>query len=106
MIELHYAPLVLDGDIPCYKFKTTHDLIDFVRWRCLPIENVVFVLAIGDTVFVTESPYIILFKNIDLYPETPKEFHIQEYSSYEIAYGVALEMMELNPLCYLNATNI
>lgn len=118
MIKLHYAPLVLDGDIPCYEFENAVQL----HFHLLQIlkEGIVYLVATEDDIYVSEHNGTIqeFFKQRCprfLFTEIEKEechelvdkeesrvvvFYLQEYASYEEAYEVALDMKETSPLCY------
>lgn len=123
--KLHYAPLDLNGqDIQELNFEDTLELTAFVM-SGTSTDEVVFLISIGDEVIVTESILFVLkylqgelyhkpiFDNTlrdlqkefdDLLNEVTKttniDIFLQEYSTYEEAYKVALEMREQSPLCY------
>lgn len=120
MIKLHYAPLVLDGDIPCYDFERVDQIREYFKVLVSKVmvngqhgnykdSEIVYVftwdaLGVEDAeVFVTSKIYFIAdlfsqshFFGFDLIPV----FYLQEYASYEEAYKVALDMKETSPLCY------
>jgi hypothetical protein len=104
--KLNYASLVLDGDIPCYEFKSKDELLAFVGSEMFPLrDDIVYLVCIEDEVFVTERGIFVyeLFENslrsVWAYYEGDA-CHIHEYSSYEEAYKVALDLKETSPLCY------
>ena len=105
-MELFYAKINLDGDIPAYKFETKEELINFIDHSIifpLKMENEkVFLLAINDEVFVTENGQLMreLIEKDLYYLEVFEAIHIQEYSSFEEAYEVALLMKEVSLLAY------
>jgi len=99
--KLYYAELNNHDDIPCIEFDSEDELIEEVIGYILEPIDIVWVLAWDGEVFVSNESLII--ENIlgSAYFEE-KEVHIQEYSSYEEAYKIALAMKEPNPLCYKN----
>lgn len=104
IFKLHYVSLKLQGDIPCFKFKKHSDMIDFIDEKCINrIGKVVWLLAKSDLkdVFVSESHISIqdFLKNKYCW-QTTGDYFFQEYSSFEEAYKVALDMKEESPLCY------
>lgn len=108
--KVHYAKLNLQGDIPCYEFQGIEDLRTFVngiidQHSGFKAENMVYLIAIQDDVFVTENLQLVqeLFDgNLNsAYPfYEGEDVFIHEYQSYEEAYKVALDMKEDSPLCY------
>jgi|688.fasta_scaffold768566_1 hypothetical protein len=108
--KIHYAELVLEGDIPCFVF----DNIEGVRTFVAEIlsqhpdgqsHNMIYLVVIDDDIFVTDNCVLIqeLFDgNLNsVYPFFEgQSIYIQEYESYQAAYEVALTMMEGHPLCY------
>ena len=108
--KLHYAKLDLQGDIPCYELSGIEEVKNFVsgivgQHPTGNAENMVYLIAIQDEVFVTENCQLVqeLFDgNMNsAYPFYENEpIFIQEYPSYEDAYKVALDMKEENSLCY------
>ena len=122
MIELHYAKIDLDEDIPCYLIETRMQLkIDFLfaGGRFNKSSNVVYLASVNENVFVSHDFNVIyncihnfLPSGISLFAEEilsnverealnyTVKLYIQEYPSYEEAYIVALDMMESNELCY------
>ncbi len=113
--KVHYAKLNLQGDIPCYEFQGIEDLRTFVngiidQHSGFKAENMVYLIAIQDDVFVTENLQLVqeLFDgNLNsAYPfYEGEDIFIQEYQSYQEAYKVALDMKEDSPLCYSSQTN-
>ena len=103
MIHLHLA--IYRGDAQLIKFFTTVDLCEYLKE--LNQFNCIW-LATDDG----ESGEIIITENIDILIEvieksifnltweSPKNFYVQEYQTYEDAYAVALSMREGNPKCY------
>ena len=106
--KLHYAKLDLQGDIPCLEFPSIEEVRSFITSIVYPLKMVnkkVYVVAIQDEVIVTENGLLVeeLFDgNLNsAYPfYEVEDIFIQEYSSYEEAYKVALDMKEVSPLCY------
>ena len=105
--KLHYAKLDLQGDIPCLEFPSIEEVRSFITSIVYPLKMVnkkVYVVAIQDEVIVTENGLLVeeLFDgNLNsAYPfYEGEDIFIQEYSSYEEAYKVALDMKEVSPLC-------
>lgn len=118
--KLHYAPLDLQGkDIELYDFKTSLETNAFILSEPNPKQPTVYLIAIDEMVFVSEyisfisiifeaftkqiSPIVIKNGIWEIAEDlTDKEVNIflQEYSSYEEAYKVALDMKEESKLCY------
>jgi hypothetical protein len=117
MADLHYAKLNLrDEDILVYKVKSLKwlgSVIDEITFKHLnpsrscEKNNCVYLFAYeyGDRseVFVTHNFYWLW---IDLQRTLKKKvfnditFFLQEYTSYQEAYKVALQMKEVYHLCY------
>jgi hypothetical protein len=107
--KLHYAKLHLgEQDIPCIEFSTSKKRIEYISDIIhAKSEQVVFLLAfedeIDDSIYIGDS--VITFEPLwrisdsDIEPFAKNAF-LQEYSSYEEAYKVALDMKEVSPLCY------
>jgi hypothetical protein len=108
--KLHYAKLDLQGDIPCYELNGIEEVRNFVsgivgQHPTGKAEKMVYLIAIQDDVFVTQNCQLVqeLFDgNLNsVYPFFEGEdIFIQEYSSYEEAYKIALNIKEVSPLCY------
>ena len=111
--KIYYAPVDLQGDIPCLEFSLIDEVRSFISSIVYPIRMVnekIYVVAIQDEIIVTENGLFIddLFNKqfFSVYPFYEcDEIHIQEYLSYEEAYKIALEMREPNRLCYDNNTD-
>ncbi len=104
-IKVHYAGLELTADIPELVFNTKKSFINWLTDMLYSKKDVVYLVCIQDDIFVSENKQMIcnLFENpltavYPYYEDTP--IFIQEYSSYEDAYDVALDMKEESPLCY------
>ena len=102
--KLHYASLDLKGDIPCFEFKKHSDMIDFIDEKCINRNGkAVWLLArqgLTD-VFVSGSHISIQdFLENKYCWQTTGDYFLQEYSSFEDAYKVALDMAEIGPLCH------
>jgi hypothetical protein len=102
--KLHYAPIKLDGDIPCYEFKNYRSMIDFIDKKTYGRNrSVVWILAKNDfeDVIVTQNAYFLqeVIGTLPLW-QTIGDYFLQEYDSFESAYKVALDMMEPYELCY------
>ena len=104
MFKLYYAELDLQGDIPCFEFKTHAQMIDFIDEKCINRSSqLVWLLGREDSsdIFISENHLSIqdFLKNKYLW-NIRGEYFLQEYPSYEEAYGVALSMLETYHLCY------
>jgi len=106
MFKLHYASLDLQGDIPSVEFESKYEMLDYVskvyKNNWLTYLNVVCLVSISDHLIVVNSMSRILnFINDELnHIDFGTDVFLQEYSSYEEAFKVALDMKEENPLCY------
>ena len=102
--NLHYASLHNDGDIPCFKFQTHSNMLDFIDEICIG-KNGEKVWLIGKDnytdIFISESHLSIQnFLEKKYTWQTTGDYFLQEYSSFKEAYKVALYMCEISPLCY------
>jgi hypothetical protein len=105
--ELHYAKLDLQGEIPCYEFQRFQDLINWIfdKYDEFTKYNMVFLMAaegenfdevlIGEDIGIIVEQMEVISEYLDQY-----KYFLQEYSSYEEAYKVALSMKETSALCY------
>jgi hypothetical protein len=99
---LYYAPLDLLEDISEMKTKSISSLQGLLADFIIGKEGKVFLLAFEDDdrhseIFVFDKYSRFLeHKCFSVY----NKVFLQEYSSYEEAYKVALDMREPNPLCY------
>lgn len=105
MFKLHYASLDLgNNDIPCFEFKKHSQMIDFIDEKCINRNGkVVWLLAKEDftDVFISENHLSIQdFLSKKYCWQTTGNYFLQEYTSFEDAYRVALDMSEISPLCY------
>lgn len=103
MITLHLG--IYDGDVEVIKFNTQNELCEYLkeldRFDCIW-------LATEDgekgEVLITENLQTLIsaVKNshFNLLWNSPQNFFVQEYQTYEDAYKVALDMREPNPKCY------
>lgn len=117
--KVHYAPLDLNGkDIQCFTFKKLIETSVFILSEVEKDAPTVFLICIEEVVFISEyisqivkfvqdwtysfSPIVkkLDIWEIDELSNTEINIALQEYSSYEEAYKVALSMKEENPLCY------
>ncbi len=109
MYELHHAPIDLGfNDIPCLKFNSKEflsnaiedalDKDDGQKVYLLTIENY---FGEDSSVFIDDKQENIFhFFCANMNTPTAKKVFLQEYTSYEEAYNVALTMKEGNQLCY------
>ena len=103
MINLNLA--IYQGDIAIIKFHTTNHLCEYLEelnsFDCiwLATEN-----GEKGEILITENLQTLInaVKNshFDLLWNSPQNFYLQEYQTYEDAYKVALDMREANPKCY------
>lgn len=117
--KVHYAPLELNGqDIKCFTFETLVETSAFILTETEIDTEVVFLICIDEILFVSEYiSQIVKFtqdwvkeltpavKKLDIWEidelnNMEINIFLQEYSSYEEAYKVALDMKETSPLCY------
>jgi hypothetical protein len=105
--KLHFATLDLDGcDIPVYEFKKHEQMVDFIDNEYCGKQSKKVLLISKDEfsdVFVSDNYLSIIdFINKKYLYQTVGNYFLQEYSSYEEAYKVALNMAEVSELCYEN----
>jgi hypothetical protein len=127
--QLHYASLELTGDIPCINLENQEELIyqlnghsedplpheRLIPWVKTPFfgrinkreESIVYLCSIEtppseDGVILVDSKPENILAFVSSHTNTPtlKKIFLQEYSSYEEAYKVALNIKEVNPLCF------
>jgi hypothetical protein len=103
--KLHYAKLELDKDIPCLEFSSIKNRNNFITDKVISGgQSKVFILGIEhgsniDSIYIFDNFVTISFLN-DLRLSRWDTMFLQEYSSYEAAYEIALSMKEDSPLCY------
>lgn len=102
---IHYAELGVVGDINSIFFDSLLDAQDFLDSIIYPLSiknERIYLVAIDDEITISENAFYAIDEFIfSFYPESEMEdIYIQEYSSYEEAYKVALNMREESPLCY------
>ena len=102
--NLHYANINAVGDIPCIKFDKHAYMVDFIDQLCVNRkgERVWLISKDGlEDIFISESCLSIesFMQNMDNW-QTVGEYFLQEYSSYEDAHSVALDILENNELRY------
>jgi hypothetical protein len=103
--KLHYAKLDLESkDIELLSFKKHNDLIDFIDENCINrSKQVVWLIAKDESndIFISDSHLSIQdFLSKKYLWQIPDTYYLQEYSSFEDAYSVALSMLETSDLCY------
>jgi len=106
MFKIHYAKKDLGmNDIPCLKFSTAIKRHRFLQDTIIGSRNTVFILAINynkddslDSVFVFDLWNCVRWMDSSIVRQ--KTIYLQEYTSYEEAYKVALDMKETNKMCY------
>jgi len=104
-IMIHLNLGIYDGDVQLIKFFTVSELCKYLkeldRFDCIW-------LATEDgqkgEILITENLKTLIssVKNahFNLLWNSPQNFYVQEYKTYEDAYKVALDMREPNPKCY------
>ena len=99
-VELHYAPINLDSDIPEYYFDSVTELLGFVFSQAS--YEVVHLISIDENVFASHdiSQITRFIKNYEDFYNDGIIVFWQEYDSYESAYRVALTMQETSVFCY------
>lgn len=103
--KLHYAKVDLGlYDIPCIEFNKHSEMIDFIDEKCINrMGKIVWLIAKEDftDLFISESYLSIQdFLSKKYTWQTTGNYFLQEYTSFEDAYKVALDMAEISPLCY------
>ena len=103
MIHLNLG--IYDGDVEVIKFHTQTDLCEYLKE--LKSFNCIWLATEDCTkgeILITENVQTLInaVKNshFNLLWNTPQDFYVQEYQTYEDAYAVALGMREDNPKCY------
>ena len=104
-IMIHLNLGIYDGDVQIIKFFTLNELCEYLkeldRFDCiwLATED-----AEKGEILITENLETLIssVKNshFNLLWNSPQNFYVQEYKTYEDAYKVALDMREPNPRCY------
>jgi hypothetical protein len=100
MVKLHYAELELRGDIKKIKFDNVYKLCGELSNELSNTKDKVYLLSINDNIHVSEHFMLIIHLIITLSEWDDQDIFLQEYNSYESAYKVALDMMEVSHLCY------
>ena len=122
-VKLHYAKIDLEGDIPVFEFEEDESGFFDIDLVCKFIddlypgdfypENIVFLIAHKDDIFISNSLENIVicakaffndFGTSAVIYSDDSSIYLQEYPSYEEAYEVALSMKEENKLCYSSET--
>jgi len=102
--KLHYAEINSQTDIPCFEFKKHNQMIDFIDEHCINRNSQVVWLIAKDNftdVFISENHLSIQnFLMTKYLWQTTGNYFLQEYESFEEAYGVALSIAENSELCY------
>jgi hypothetical protein len=105
--DLHYFPLGGDYDLFPQNFASFYELLEFIEVTITSkrsVDEVVFIFSDDEEVFVTSDPSMVFhtLNSLKTYFDLESEstIFLQEYSSYEEAYEVALEWKENNKLCF------
>ena len=103
MIILNLA--IYDGDIQTIEFYTQKELLEYLfelhTFNCiwLATED-----GANGEILITENVETLINavrnNHFNLLWNSPQNFYVQEYQTYEDAYRVALNMRETNPKCY------
>ena len=104
MIKLHYAKLTDKNNIPCLEFNNQKDFNNFLF---KVTKNIVYLFCFDvfddkQEIFITQDLTLIgaiMSECFDLI-QSENIFYLQEYTSFEEAYQVALSMQETSELCY------
>ena len=106
---LHYGELNDNKDSQKLEFISKRKRLIKLQDKIIGASGKVFLLAIDETngdgsshyfqIYIFEN-WLRVFDEIMSFPAS--EVHLYEYSSYEDAYLVALNMREANPMCYNN----
>lgn len=109
MITLYYAKGTdLEQDVQTLKFKKVKDLLDFVKevFTLNTGKDIVYLSGDGEDndmygeIFTSQNLFTF-YNHIESFNlEADYVFFLHEYESYESAYKVALDMREINELCY------
>ena len=117
---LHYAPVNLNGDIPESSYSNFQSLVTqidatilnrkfkkpLVYLLAMEIEGENYEQKANGEILVTKYPdmvgrFLTLLHNYAIGKSNLTiNFFLQEYTSFEDAYKVALDMRENSPLCY------
>lgn len=103
MIHLNLS--IYKGDAKIIKFLTTQHLVEYLKelhsFECIWLatddgENgeILITENLDGLILAVKEGYFNLLWN------SPQNFFVQEYQTYEDAYKVALNMREGNPRCY------
>ena len=112
---LHYGELNDNKDSQKLEFSSKNKRLDALINKIIGVEAKVFLLAIDEPDGDGSSKYFQIYifekwqnmfvdkRNGSPFFSNPQyELHLQEYSSYQEAYQVALNMRIANPICYNN----
>ena len=104
MIILHLG--IGEGDIKTAKFFTLAQLVDYLKKEFSKSDCVWLATVDGEKaeLLITEKIETLIYaisKNyFNLLWNSPQNFHLHQYETYEDAYSVALHMKEGNEKCY------
>ena len=109
MITLHLG--IYEGDLQAFSFNNRTELVEYIKEIKSRIKNRVWILCNEcqkANIFITEKldliELIVSTGIVDYEGCSDLDgctIYLHEYESYEIAYEVATDMREGNPLCYL-----
>jgi len=91
------------NEIESLGFKKHRQMIDFIDEKCFQRRGIVWLIAKkgSSDVFISESHLSIQdFLQKKFTWNCVGIYFLQEYTSFEDAYKVALGMAEISPLCY------
>ena len=108
MIHLNLG--IYNGDIDVIPFNTQAELCEYLKELDM-FDCIWLATEEGEKgeILITENLQTLISavenSHFNLLWNSPQNFHVQEYQTYEDAYKVALDMRETSPRCY-NKTNI
>ena len=105
--DLHYFPLGGSIEVIAENFASFYELLEYIEINITSkrsTDEVVYIFSDDEEVFITSDPSMVFntLNALKTYFDLEDEsiIFLQEYSSYEEAYEVALEWKEQNKLCY------
>jgi hypothetical protein len=104
MILLHLG--IGEGDIKTKSFFTLVELVSYLKKELSKYDCVFLATEDGEKgeLLITEKLETLIFAiskgYFNLLWNSPQNFHLHQYETYEDAYSVALHMKEENKKCY------
>ena len=96
----------IQGDIPCYSFESKEALLGYILSEIS--DDVVFMGLVNEDKFQISDDIGVVMQLISWYCDIINEdivVHFTEHNSYEDAFELALDYMEISPLCYKKELN-